>query len=120
MTGREHLEGNMCFHDVLRDEYIYNGVVIRTSTKQVPLAIASGTDGEEGEALVTTDRETILFVWNLIQALRSQQYRQTPPKAAPKPVVDPEMLRSCRKCGGEGVVHVWDVIAECAICRGTG
>ena len=120
MAATEHLSGHVQFHDVLRDQYLYNGVVIRTSTSEARLTVASGVDGVEGESLVSGERETILFLWNVIQALRRQQYRQSPPRGAPKPGVDAEQLRPCRNCGGEGYVHVWDVIAECAVCRGTG
>lgn len=119
--GHEQLEGHMRFHDVLRDEYLYNGVLIRTSTKEGYLTVTNGIDGAEGELIATTDRNVILFLWNTIKALRRQQYRQTPPKSTPKPTYSgPAMLEACPNCGGEGFVCVWDVLAECAVCKGTG
>lgn len=118
---QEHLEGNMRFHDVLRDEYLFNGVLIRTSTKEVRITVTSGADGDGGEPLLSTDRGTIVFVWNVIQELRRQQYRQTPPRSVPKPAsAETAFLEKCSYCGGEGFVHVWDALAECAVCKGTG
>lgn len=117
MTATERLSGPVQFHDVLRDKYLYNGVVIRTSTREARLTVTSGADGE---SFVSRERETILFLSNVIRAQRQQQYRQSPPKKGTNRGVDAEPLHPCLNCGGEGYVHVWDVIAECAVCRGTG
>lgn len=118
---QEHLAGHASFHDKLRDQYLYNGVLVRTSTKEARLTITNGMGSDKGETLVTTERETILFLWNWIQAMRRQQYRQSPAHAVPKPkTAEAEALEPCPFCKGDGFIPVWDTLAECAVCHGTG
>jgi len=74
-----------------------------------------------GETLTTLKQESILFLWHWKQAMRRQQYRQAPARPAPKPVApDADTFEPCPFCGGDGAIPVWDVLAECAVCRGTG